>query len=62
MIIATSNDTSHINLEAARQREINVCNTPGLNSGNREHIQQICNQVINNINAWLKKQAINPVT
>ena len=62
LIIAAGDNTDHIDLDAARKRGITVCNTPGLDPTNREHTQLICNQVINNINAWLKKQAVNRVT
>lgn len=62
LIIAAGDNANHIDLNAARERGIIVCNTPGLNPANAAHSQSICNQVINNINAWLKKQPANLVT
>lgn len=62
LIIAASDNTDHIDLEAARERGITVCNTPGLSPANAAHSQTICKQVINNINAWLKKQPVNMIT
>lgn len=62
LIIAAGDNTSHIDLDAARQRGITVCNAPGLHPDNTAHCQTICNQVINNINAWLKNQPVNLVT
>jgi len=62
LIIAASDNTSHIDLDAARERGIAVCNTPGLSPANATQSQTICNQVINNINAWLKKQPVNMIT
>jgi len=62
LIVAAGDDTSHIDIDATRERDIDICNTPGLNPGDIAHSQTICNQVINNINAWLKKQPVNLVT
>ena len=62
LIIAAGDNTSHIDLDAARQRGITVCNAPGLHPDNTVHCQTICNQVINNINAWLKNRPVNLVT
>ncbi|HEX5636040.1 MAG TPA: hypothetical protein VFY78_03050 [Gammaproteobacteria bacterium] len=62
LIIAAGDNTQHIDMDAARQRGITVCNTPGLYPDNAAHSQTICLQVINNINAWLKKQPVNQVT
>ncbi|MDQ1363533.1 MAG: hypothetical protein QG652_1394 [Pseudomonadota bacterium] len=62
LIIAAGDNTNHIDLAAARERGITVCNAPGLNPANAAHSQAICNQVINNVNAWLKNQPVNLVT
>lgn len=62
LIIAAGDNAAHIDMEAARQRGIVVCNTPGLDPGNKAQSQNVCDQVINNINAWLKKQPVNMIT
>lgn len=62
LIIVAGDNTNHIDMTAARERNISACNTPGLNPDIAAECQTICNQVINNINAWLKKQPVNLIT
>jgi glycerate dehydrogenase len=62
LIIAAGDNAAHIDMEAARLRGIVVCNTPGLDPGDKAQSQNVCDQVINNINAWLKKQPVNMIT
>lgn len=61
LIIAAGDDAQHIDLEAARQRGMTVCHTPGLSAVNTDHGQATGN-LINNINAWLKNQPVNTLT
>ena len=58
LIIAAGDNTNHIDMEAAKARDISVLNVPGLTGDNAESTQLICNQVVEHINQWLEKQAV----
>ena len=61
-LIAVAGDSyDHIDLEAARKRGIKVCNVPGLDPQEAGTSEQICNQVIENINAFLRGEERNLV-
>ena len=62
LIVAASESTDHIDLKAAKKRGIKVCNTPGLLPDNAATIQQLCDEVVNSINAFLEDKDLNPVT
>lgn len=55
LIIAAGDSTDHIDREAAEARGISVINIAGLTGNSAENTQAICNQVIQQINAWLDK-------
>jgi len=56
LIIAAGESTEHIDLEAAQSRGLEVFNTPGLTGNTPEATQAICQQVVEQINTWLKQQ------
>jgi glycerate dehydrogenase len=61
-LIAVAGDSyGHVDLAAARERGIEVCNVPGLDPGDPGATRQICAQVIENINAFLQGEAKNLV-
>ena len=61
-LIAVAGDSyNHVDLAAARERGIRVCNVPGLNPGDPGATREICQQVVENINAFLKGEAKNLV-
>ena len=62
LIVAAGDAYDHIDLEAAAQRGIKVCNTPGLNPANATDTDKLCQQVVANINAFLENQDLNLVT
>ena len=61
LIVAAGDSVNHIDLAAARAREITVCNLPGLRADNASDGQQICDQVVDTINAYLKSTPINAI-
>ena len=56
LIIAAGDSTEHIDHAAAEARGIKVMNVSGLTGDNPQHTVAICNQVIEQINHWLKNQ------
>ncbi len=61
LIVAAGDAFDHIDLDAAAQRGIKVCNTPGLNPANTADTEKLCHQVIDNINAFLENQDLNRI-
>ena len=61
LIIAAGDNVDHIDLEAARKRDITVCNVPGMTPSKTRDDQKICEQVVDNINAFINGQPINRV-
>ena len=61
LIVTAGESTDHIDLEAARERGIKVCNTPGLLPDNSATTQQLCNEVVNVINAFINNEDVNLV-
>lgn len=61
LIVAAGESYDHVDLEAARERGIIVCNTPGLNPENKEQTKKLLRQVVTNINSFLKDAPINQV-
>ena len=59
LIVAASDDVSHIDRDAARARGITVCHVPGADPGDPAAGETICTQVIENINAYLSGEAIH---
>lgn len=61
LIVAAGENIDHIDLEAARKRNVTVCNVPGRRADKTPADQQICEQVIDNIDAFIKDRPINRV-
>ncbi len=61
LIVAAGEKYDHIDLEAAAERGIMVCNTPGLDPDNKEQSRKLVLQVVNTINRFLKQNPINRV-
>ena len=61
LIIAAGQAYDHIDLTAAAERGIKVCNVPELDCSNKKATDQICSQVVANINAFIHGQPINLV-
>jgi len=61
LIIAAGDSYDHIDLEAARERGIKVCNVPASNPDDRGDTGKICQQVIEIINAFLQGTDCNIV-
>lgn len=59
LIVAAGDAYNHIDLDAAAQRGIKVCNTPGLTPSNAADTDKLCQQVIDNINAFIENQDLN---
>lgn len=59
LIAVAGNDTSHIDMAAARARGISVCHVPGADPANPQQAAHICAQTIANIAAYLQKAPIN---
>jgi len=55
LIIAAGDSTEHIDHEAAKSRGILVTNVPGLTGDEPKQTEAICNQVVEQINDWLKE-------
>ncbi len=62
LIIAAGSSYEHIDLDAARERGIKVCNVPDSNPDNTDDTGKICEQVIETINAFLQGQDKNVIT
>ena len=56
LIIAAGDNTDHIDLSAAKARDILVLNVPGFTGDQPQHTDVICKQVVEQINNWLNKQ------
>ena len=54
-IIAAGDNTDHIDHEAAKSRNILVSNVPGLTGNEPQQTATICNQIVEQINNWLKE-------
>ncbi len=61
LIIAAGDNYAHIDVAAAKEREVVVCNVPGLIGDNVKDAQEIAIQVVDNIHAWLDERPINQV-
>jgi len=59
LIIAAGENIDHIDVAAAKKRDIMVCNVPSLTANNVKDSQTIANKVVDNIHAWLNQQPIN---
>jgi len=62
LIIAAGDSTEHIDLDAAKSRDILVTNVAGLTGDKPEHTEAICKQVVEQINDWLQKAAESNTT
>lgn len=61
-IVTAGEKTDHIDLAAAKERGVIVCNVPGgLNADNVKDAQEIAVQVVDNIHAWLDDKPINVI-
>lgn len=56
MIVAAGTDYDHIDLNAAQARGIKVCHIPGLDPADPGQSQQVCNQVVDIIDAFLRQE------
>ena len=61
LIVSAGESYDHIDLEAAAERGIKVCNTPGLFPDNPDTTRKLCRQVVSNINGFLKDEDINRI-
>ncbi len=61
LIVAAGDKSDHIDMAAAKERGVIVCNVPGLTADNVNDSQTIANQVVDNIHAWLDEKPINVV-
>ncbi len=61
LIVAAGENFDHIDIVAARERDVVVCNVPGLSADNVKDAQLIANKVVDNIHAWLDNSPINTV-
>lgn len=61
LIVAAGDSTDHIDLEAAKERGIVVCNVPGRDPSNIEDDKKICREVVSAINAFIKETDYNRV-
>lgn len=61
LIAVAGESVSHVDIEAAKERGISVCNVPGGRPDNTGSSGGICNQVVANINAYLKGEEFNRV-
>lgn len=59
LIAVAGDDTSHIDMAAARARGISVCHVPGADPVNPQQAAHICAQTIANIAAYLQQAPIN---
>jgi len=59
LIAVAGEDVSHVDLDAVKERGITVCNVPGTRPQEAKASEGICKQVVANINAYLKGEAIN---
>jgi len=61
LIVAAGDSTDHIDMVAAAERGIKVCNVPGRDPANPEDDKRICREVVSAINAFIKEQDYNRV-
>lgn len=61
LIAVAGDDYEHVDMEAAQARGIQVCHTPGLAASDVTCTEQICAEVISNINAFIHGGEINRV-
>jgi len=61
LIVAAGEQVDHIDLAAARKRNITVCNVPGLSASGTAADQRLCDQVIEIINAFISGSPQNRV-
>lgn len=61
LIVVAGEDTSHVDIDAAKARGITVSHVPGGKPQEVAASESICNQVVANINAYLKGEALNHV-
>ena len=59
LIVAAGDTVDHIDLDAARERDITVCHVPGMTAGEPADMEIICNQVVDNINAFIRGEPKN---
>lgn len=62
LIAVAGEDASHVDLSAASERGITVCNVPAGDPGDGQGCELICRQVIANINAYIRGEATNVVS
>ena len=58
LIIAAGDKTDHIDHAAAEARNIEIMNVSGLTGDEPKNTEAICNQVVEQINHWLKNQKV----
>ncbi len=61
LVVAAGDSTDHIDLEAAKERGITVCNVPGKDPANAADADRICRVVVMNINDYIKDEPRNVV-
>lgn len=61
LIVAAGERVDHIDLEAARKRNITVCNIPGMSPSGAAEDQRLCEQVIETINSYISGNPQNQV-
>lgn len=59
LIVAAGEAYEHIDLDAAKERGIKVCHVPELDCSDKNNTDEICNQVVENINAYIQGRPIN---
>lgn len=62
LIVVAGEDASHVELSATRERGITVCNVPTGGASDEKGCELICHQVVENINAYIKGEAINVIS
>lgn len=61
LIVSAGDSVDHIDLAAAAERGIKVCNVPGLSPVNPDTSGALCNQVIDIINSFYRDELIHEV-
>ena len=61
LIAVAGMSVDHVDLDAARERGIQVCNVPGLDPADHASSQEICFEVVENIHAFLRDEERNRV-
>jgi len=61
LIVVAGDNNDHIDMTAAKERGVIVCNVPGLTGDTPEDAQKISEQVVDNIHAWLNEEPINVI-